>query len=253
MKKGQVSIFIIVAIVIVGAVLAYFIFRGEIGGTEIPEELLPVFDYYQSCIEYEARGGIQLAGSQGGYVDVPPYVPGSDYAPFSSHLNFFGFPVPYWYYVSANGVIKEQVPAESEIERQLENYVEEGLRGCDFELFYQQGFNIQTGEPDVDFQIDDTTVKIKVNADLEVSKGEVSARQSLHELNIETKFGKFYNLALQIYSDQKEKAFLEKQALDVLYLYAPVDGVEIQCGPKVWSTVNVMIELRDGLEKNFET
>lgn len=252
-KRGQVAIFIIVAVVIVGAVLIYFVFRENLQGDEIPEELLPVFDYYQSCIEYESRGGLQVAGSQGGYVDVPPYVPGSDYAPFSSHLNFFGAPIPYWYYVSANGLIREQVPAESEIEQQLENYIEDGLLRCDFELFYQQGFNVAIGELDVNVQIEDANVDVSVNADLQVSKGEVSARQSVHEINLDTKFGKFYNLARKIYSDEKEKAFLEEMAVDVLYLYTPVDGVEIQCGPKIWSTVNVMNELRDGLEKNFET
>ena len=253
MKKGQVAIFVIIAIVIVGAVLVYFVFREDLEGDQIPEELLPVFDYYQSCIEYEARGGLQVAGSQGGYIDVPPYTPGSDYAPFSSHLNFFGTPVPYWYYVSGNGLIKEQIPSESEIEQQLENYIEDGLRACNFELFYQQGFEVNTGNPEVDVQIEDENVNVKVNSDLEVLKEDVSARKSFYELNVGTKFGKFYNLAKQVYSDEKEKAFLEEYALDVLYLYAPVDGVELQCGPRIWSTVSVMNELREGLENNFET
>ena len=252
-KRGQVSIFVVIALVIIGVLILFFAFRGGFGGEEIPSELLPVFDFYQSCINYETQNAVQIAGEQGGYIIVTDYVPGSEYAPFSSHLNFLGSPVPYWYYISANGVIKEQVPSKEEMERQIAQYIQEGMRRCDFESFNRQGFLVQRKEAAVNVDIQDNKVVAEVNSDLEVSRENNRAIKNLHKVEVETKLGKFYNLAREIYEEEKQKAFLEEYALDVLYLYAPVDGAEIQCGPKIWSTVNVIRDLRDGLEANIQT
>ena len=45
-KSGQVSIFVIVAIVLVGGLLAFFAFKGYFSFSEVPSELRPVYDYY---------------------------------------------------------------------------------------------------------------------------------------------------------------------------------------------------------------
>ena len=174
-NKAQVSVFVIVAILIVGAIAIYFIVRGGVDDGAIPIELSQVFDYYQGCIEQETRAAIEILGSQGGYIEVPDYVPGSEFAPFSSHLNFFGFPVPYWYYVSGNGVVKEQVPAKSEMEKEIALYIEEGLEFCDFESFYSSGFEIEVGAPIVKADIEDTKVRVEVDSEMSVSRGENSA------------------------------------------------------------------------------
>lgn len=253
MKKGQLSVFVVVALVIVAGVLIFFLFKDRILGGEVSQELAPVFDFYQSCIEQETKSAITLAGAQGGYVEVPDYFPGSEYAPFSSHLNFLGNPVPFWYYVSGNGLIKEQVPSKNEIENQIARFVEEGIRRCDFESFNRQGFAVEKGEPEVKVEIGETKVNVDVFTDVAVSKGENSARKTSYNAELDSKLGKFYRLATEIYDREKKEAFFENIAVDVLYLYAPVDGVEIQCGPKIWSTLGVMSEIRNGLQENFAT
>src|SRR3989344_7698105 len=253
-RKGQVAIFVIIALVIVAGIAIFFVVRDSVGSEDVPLELSSVFDYYLSCIEQETRNVVELAGVQGGHVELPDYYPGSEYAPFSSHLNFLGNGVPYWYYISGNGVIKEQVLTKAEIEKEMEDYVESALEKCELEFYHADGFDIQKGEDvNVDIKIEDRRVVVLVNSDLEVSKGEDRWRKSVHNAEIDSRFGEFYNSALEIYNVQKEEAFFEGYARDVLYSYAPVDGVEIQCGPKLWSTKNVANELKEGLEENFRT
>ncbi|MBS3089097.1 hypothetical protein J4402_04995 [Candidatus Pacearchaeota archaeon] len=252
-KRGQMAIFVIVAIAIVVGVIVYFVVSGEIETTGYPSEFNDVFDYYQSCIESETRAALDLAGSQGGYVEASDYIPGSEYAPSSSHLNFLGFPVPYWYYVSGNGIIREQVPSLQEIESGIEDFVSEGLKQCDFESFFAQGFVIERGDADVNVEIREMKSIVKVSSDLSVKRGEDSASKNSHNVEINSKFGKFYSLAREIYDTQKEKALFEQYGTDVLRLYAPVDGVEIQCAPKVWSTQEVIGEIKKGLDENFRT
>src|SRR3989338_10537230 len=123
-KKGQVAIFVIIALVIVGGIVLLYSYREQIFVKSIPAELRPVFDYYQSCVEEQGRAAIDLAESQGGRVDPGIYVPGSEYAPFSSQLNFLGFPVSYWFYLSGNGLIRENIPSKSGMVLEMEKAME---------------------------------------------------------------------------------------------------------------------------------
>jgi len=250
-KKGQITIFIIIAIIIVAAIVAIVIFRGKIFQPAIPSELAPVYTSFSECVKQKLKNGIAIAGSQGGYIEPPEFEPGSEYAPFSSQLDFFGFPVPYWYYVSENNIIKEQVPTKSEIEKQLGNYIENELAYCDFSNFYEEGYVIEKNNPNVDVSISDNTIKANVKMSLTVTKGDKSARKTEHSVEVNSNLGNFYNLAREIYSKEKEEMFLENYAIDVMRLYAPVTDAEISCSPKIWNPQNVTSDLRQALEANI--
>src|SRR3989344_4832625 len=163
-KRAQVTIFIIIAIVIVAGILAYFALSGKIGSRALPKELSPAYNYFLSCIQEETQNAVLIMGSQGGYIEVPEFSPGSEYMPFSSQLDFLGTPVPYWYYISGNGIAREQVPSKTQIEEGIEKYVEEKISECDFEQFYVQGFEIEKGEADVKVDIRETKVIVDVGS-----------------------------------------------------------------------------------------
>ena len=125
-KRGQVAIFIIIAIIVVVGVVLYFTLSSPVEET-IPQNVRPVYDFYLSCLEEHSRQGINLLGEQGGFIESPEFIPGSQYMPFSSQLDFFGQPIPYWMYVSGNNLLKEQVPGKADMEDQLGVYVEERI------------------------------------------------------------------------------------------------------------------------------
>ena len=250
-KRGQVTIFVIIAIAIVGLLIAFFVLRGAVDQGSESEDIRGVYSYYEGCIGQELRAGLQVAGMQGGKIFVDEYAPGSEYAPFSSELNFLGTSVPYWSYVAGNGLIKEQVPSKNEIEEELELYVRENLDNCDFLRFYEQGFGVTLEGGDVSVDIRDKSVLVKVEGDLLVEKGEDKGIKREHEVEVSSKFGSFYDQARQIYSAETENRFFEEYGVDVLRNYAPVDGVEIQCGPEIWNTREVIDNLKSGLEGNM--
>lgn len=250
-KKGQIGIFVIVALVIVGGIVGYFLLRNTINISSTPAEFQEVYDYYGACIEESARQAIEIAGTQGGRVYVENYAPGSEYAPFSSELNFLGNPVPYWYYLSGNGVIKQQVPTKKDIEKDISRYINENALECDFENFYNRGMDVKVGTIQSAVTVSDMKVRVDVKSDLDVSNGEGSARKSSHVIELDSKLGKFYKIATEIYSAELEGSFLENYSADVLRLYAPVDGVELSCSPPIWKTREVIEEIKNGLEANI--
>jgi hypothetical protein len=251
MKRGQVTIFIILAILIVGAVIGYFVLSGKIMGESIPEDLKPVYDYYISCLEDRAQEGIALLGEQGGRIDVGEFLPGSAYMPFSSHLDFMGQAVPYWMYVSGNNLLRENVPSKASMERELGEYISERVGLCDWSSFEAQGFDVFVEEGEASSRINDLDTEINVNNKITIFKGNSSAVISSHDFRVSSKLGKFYGLAMDVYNYEKANMFLENYALDVLRLYAPMDGIEIGCAPKVFIEEEIAEDLKDGLAANI--
>jgi len=251
-KKGQVTIFIIVAVVIVVGIIAYFLLRDGVD-TSLPEDMRPVYDYYLSCVEATAEEGIALLGEQGGYIETPDFVPGSAYIPFSSQLSFFGQGVPYWMYISGNNVLKEQVPTKAGMERQLEEYIGDRITECDFSDFEAMGYDVYIEAGSVSAGIKEFEVGLGVSNKVTIFKGEESAFVSSHKISVDSKLGKFYDMALDVYDNEKETMFLENYALDVMRLYAPVDGVELSCAPQIFKDEEIRQDLYEGLEVNMNS
>ena len=89
-KKSQITIFVIVAVIIIVGIIGVVLFRNVLFPSAIPSDLVPVYDYYLSCVSNIADDGITIMGSHAGYIEPPTFEPGSQYAPFSSMLGFMG-------------------------------------------------------------------------------------------------------------------------------------------------------------------
>jgi len=250
MKKGQVTIFIILAIVIVSAIVLYFALRSD-GAENISSDLVPVYDYYLSCVEATAKEGVVLLGEQGGHIETPDFVPGSQYAPFSSQLDFLGQPVPYWMYVSGNNLLREQIPTKGEMEGELETYIEDRLQDCDFESFELAGYDVYVDEGSVDVQINEMSVDVDASNSLTIFYGEQSAIVDNYDFSLTSKLGKFYEMAVGVYNFEKTDMFLEQYALDVMRLYAPVAGTELSCVPKIFIDEEIREDIVGGLAANI--
>jgi len=249
-KRGQVTLFIIIAIVIVGGVIAYFLLRDTIVN-DIPEDMRPVYDYYLSCLEDTARQGVSLLGEQGGYIKLPEFQPGSAYAPTSSQLDFLGQAVPYWMYVSGNNLLKEQIPTKTEMEQQLSEYISERVGDCDFSEFEAQGYDVYIGNNDVVASINDLTVDLAVTNPITIYSGDRFISVTNHKISLASKLGKFYGMAVEVYNYEKSSMFLEEYALDVMRLYAPVAGTDITCTPKIFVDEEIRNGIVSGLVANI--
>lgn len=249
-KRGQVTIFIILAIVIVAMAVLFIVFWKDIFPGRIPSEMNPIYKTFTSCIEEDAKVGIQLLESQGGYIYLPEYEEGSEYMPFSSQLDFVGSSIPYWYYVSANNVPKEQVPSINDMEKDLSKFIESKSRGCYFEDYYNQGYEITMEEPDAEIVINDKQITLNLKMDFSITKEDETYIVREHKIIIDSKLGSLYESALKVYEEEQENLFLENYTIDILRMYAPVDGVELTCSPKVWEANSIFNDLQEAIEIN---
>jgi len=184
-------------------------------------------------------------------IKIPKFEAGSAYMPFSSQLNFLGQPVPYWMYVSGNNLLKESVPTKQDMERELENYVGSRLEDCDFSDFESRGYDIYVGNGTVVAKINDLSVDFKINNKITIFKNNKSVVVDNQDFSVKSKLGKFYGMAIGVYNYEKSNMFLEKYALDVMRLYAPVDGTALSCAPKVFVESKVKKDIVNGLASNI--
>ena len=250
--RGQVTIFIILAVVIIAAVALYFIFRGNLTPTtQIPQEFQPAYNTFLSCLQNNVQSGISILESQGGYIYLPPFEPGSIYSPFSSQLNFLGNPIPYWFYVSENNIAKQQVPSQTLMQTQLAQYVSQIARSCDFGSFTDQNFIIQMGNPTASVTINSNQVQLTLNMNLNMKRGNDSAFVSTHKVTVNSQLGNLYQSALTLYNYEQSTLFLENYTVDVLRNYAPVDGVQLTCSPLTWSATDIVANLSQAIQDNI--
>lgn len=249
-KKAQVTIFIIIAILLVASVGAFFLFRGSIQKQVIPAFVEPIETSFLTCLEDNAETGVALLGLNGGHLADVSFEPGSEYMPFSSHLNFVGNEIPYWFYVSGNNIPRQNIPSKEEMESQLEEYIEKNVKGCGFEDFYGGEYEFSKGQLNAEVIISDNSVDVDLNMDLVISKGEDYFVVKNHNVVVKSKLGSLYEDALEIYGQEQTTLFLEKFGIDTLRLYAPVDGVEIKCSPMIWNANEVFSDLKEAIEIN---
>ncbi len=250
-KRGQVTIFIIIAVIIIAVVAAFFILRGRITPAAVPASLEPVYSSFLSCLEEDTAVGITVLESQGGYIELPEFTAGSQYMPFSSQLNFLGNPIPYWYYVSGNNIQQEQVPSVNDMEEQLGTYIEGKIRGCILDTYLENGYGVSMGdEVSADVTINEDNVEVSLSMDLAMERAEDSVIVDEHNVILNSKLGQLYADAKAIYDYEQESLFLENYGIDTLRLYAPVDGVELSCSPKTWNANEVFDELGAAIEAN---
>ena len=249
-KRAQVTIFIIIAIIIVAGVVGFFLLRGNLIVKNIPTSIEPAYNSFLSCLEDKTSVGIDVLESQAGYIVLPELKKGSSYMPFSSQLNFLGNPIPYWYYVSENNLPKEQVPSKQDMQNSLGKFIEDKITECNFDNYYQEGFEITQGVPKVSISINNNDVDVKLSMDLEINKGEDSALIGDHQISFKSNLGALYNSAKVIYEKEQKELFLENYGIDTLRLYAPVDGVDMTCSPKTWNADQIFNDLKDAIETN---
>ena len=252
-KRGQVTIFIIVGLAIlfvVGATLFFkeaIVERGlfrDIKEPEIiPEQIIAVDFYVDGCIEQVAEEGLTLIGNQGGYINLED-------VPTLEVLE--GLKTAYWYY--SGGSVFSKYPSKEDIEKNLEDYIENNLEGCisNFDLLEEE-FSIETKGVVSKVNIEDDSTIIKVRYPLDITKESIEYYLSDHVVETNIKLGRIYDLAKTIMDKENEELWLENKTLDVIYLYdeeVPHDGVEFSCAPMIWKKDDIENRFKDILSVN---
>ena len=174
-KKGQVAVFVILAILIIvgGAILFYFLsdFRGKVEGVTAvgaaKADVQNINGFINECLESVTVEALYVLGIQGGYTDAPP---GSILSP--------PYRIAYGHYLDENTLAPTSV-----MESELSAYIEQNLPVCTdgFVVFEDLGYNVAESNVKTDTVIGDAMVRFEIDYPVILSKDDT--RITLNEFN----------------------------------------------------------------------
>ena len=262
-KRGQVTTFIIVGIIIlaiIGVVLAIrsgvldVYLDSERNKVIVAEDIVPVQQDLESCLLDNLAFGLDQLGSQGGYLKLE----NQDNFGFSNNLEIFGnIRTAYWYYEDLNGNGVSKIPTKKEMEEQLNEFIEIGFRECliDLERFENSGYDISYNDNiKSDVKIEDNLVDLVVRSPVSVSFSGVNADIPRHVVRYETNIGGLYEKAKEFFEENNEKLWLENKTKGYLDIYKdelPSYNTEFTCETFIWNKGDIERNYKNILELNI--
>jgi len=183
-KRGQITVFIVVAIVIVLGLLIYFSIRGGlIDRVNVSPEIRPIYNFVDTCLEEVAEDSIYHIGDNGGYFLYP------------ERSNEVG--IPYYFDRGENLIISKE-----EVQEELGEYVNEMMFFC-LENFARFGdYEVDAGKIDTNVRIIERKVIFNVNYPLAIKKGESNFLLENFNKEIPSRLNTVYEVARLITLEQ---------------------------------------------------
>ena len=255
-KKGQITVFIILGILILLTIALFIYFRqaSTVITPErvVPPELKPFDQYVGGCINIVARDGINLLGANGGFIRFPAEIQNDYRSVLVSNPLFPSIKTPLWHYRG-----ETRLPSEEYMKDDLAYYINESIDEClqDLEVFSEQ-YNITELEPrKIEIDLTENYVGVKLAYRLEL-KSKADSQTTIVEdfvTNVPIRLKKTYELAREVMEEEIKDTFLERRTIDLIAMHPdiPYTDMEFTCTPRIWMMRDVEAKLKELLEVNL--
>ena len=158
-KRGQIAIFVIIAIVVVGIIVVLFLFPQA---NVFSAELNPT-SYLRNCIEPEVEEIVSVISKQGGYKTPGNYV------------MYQGQNIQYLCYTDENYVpcVVQQPLLINHVQEEIKAFVEPRAKQCVRDLkeqYENQGYNVQSSSGVIDVEIIQKGIDVDFVSPMVISK-----------------------------------------------------------------------------------
>jgi len=191
-KKGQVTIFIIVGLILVVGVVLFFMFRENIFVDPVnPVETNAITTFVQECINSISEEGIYFISLQGGYYKTP-----------APKVDYLTIEIPVYFEVD-----KENIPSKETVGNELVKYIEDNLPVCvdNFKSFKQRGIEVTSEDISGTAEIKEEKILLEIDYSLTVKQGTSKSKiKNPFESQLNFDFNSKYSIVQKIVNNQKE-------------------------------------------------
>ena len=238
-KRGQITVFMIIGIVLVFSIALFVYLRSETSifkpKVVVPERTDPVQKLVQDCMAKEAKDGIYKMGLQGGYIKIPNEISMNPWSNIQLIPNG-PYKVPYWYYNN-----KPMYPTMEDMQKELSIYVAENIKTClkNFSDFSEEFDIKELGEPVIKATFAEEEVYVEAIYPIEVGTKPKTKTIKLNSYlaKVPARMKKIYDLAKDIMDRENSEAFLESFTIDLMSMNSetiPMTGMKFECSRKTW-------------------
>lgn len=204
-KKAQVTVFIIIAIILLIGAVTYGIFRyTQYQQAQVDQQQIDLFnsnsqkirEYIRNCITTNAYEGLKKMGMQGGYLEIPP------------EIRYYDSVV--W---QKDGVNYQ--PSLEDINEQLSRYVNDKVKLCvNYNDTLKMGYNIKTGKVNASTTFTSEGVIVKVDYPVTVEYGSMVMEFNDFSTTFDVSIRKMWELGTKIDNNALEPNFNMSKPLE---------------------------------------
>ncbi len=232
-KRGQVAIFVIVALVIVGIVLVMFIYP-EINPFAGPRELSPN-QYLSDCIEPEFRNALEMLSRQGGYESPPAYI------------NYMGDKIAYLCYASGyyqTCVVQQPILMthfSNELARILTPKADTCMRNLIVE-YERRGYSVSYSEISSSVTLSPDIARIDFSAPITTTRDGVSKDFEGFDVTIETGIYDLLAISTSVIDYEATFGDSETRLYTQYYPNLKLEKLKMEDGIKIYKLTDVVTE-----------
>jgi hypothetical protein len=195
-RKGQVSVFIIIGIVIVALVGLVLFFtstsKGDVPPPSASNEFDEYFRFYQSCLNKNAEGTVIETALNGGYYEKPA---------MSVNILFNDYP----YYLDKG---KEYFPTrtviESELSKMMVVYADECFNSL--KEVIPSGYILEKGETKVTAKITANSVQFDITSPVTIGRESKKRTKEGYKTTVSARIDEIYNAIEEFITLQKQNS-----------------------------------------------
>ncbi len=228
-KRGQLSIFVIGAILIVAVILVIYLYPKinlSISSAFTPQSFL------KDCIGPELKKGIDILAKQGGYLNPEGY------------LEYKGDKIKYLCYTAENykTCLVQQPLLKEHFEKELKDYLSPTIESCFNGLqkeYQSRGFSVSGGKAEGSVSITPKKISVNINAPLTVTK-DTTQRFDKFTVDVDSQM---YSLLMTAVSIIEFESALGNSETTLYIRYYPdlsINKVKLSDGSTVYTLSNVV-------------
>jgi hypothetical protein len=277
-KKAQITIFIIVAVIIVISAISFFIIRSQLIESAKEDEVETAIwansikNYITDCITETSIKGFQELGWHGGFVDPKdPTMTGFNFKQDPNpteadgvSLSQDGDPITYWFYLRAENLCSNcetgsLAPSKEYMQAQVSLFIERELKTClnEFQIFKEEGFEFkETNEISATTTIAKDDIQVKVDVPLDIQRGQDKTQIKTLNTRIDLSLTDIYDIATSISIDQMVNQRFEDIFMFLLSDYSqvpnpnkipPISWIDKKSGTVTWNLDDVEKRIKNYL------
>ncbi len=195
MKRGQITTFAIVGIVLVAAVLLILYLRGQfffgpVTPETLGERLQSIDEHVTTCVQEVAPDYIKRIGLQGGHLKTPE---GTYRLREDVTISYLCYNIP------DENTCSNRLLLRTDMETELENAIDQALAGCIDLSKFGRGYELATsGKRKTNVTIGDDVVSVDVYMPVVLRKGDVKIDEDTFTTNFNYPLGRLYEVSQDI-------------------------------------------------------
>jgi len=226
-KKAQVTIFIIIAVVLVAIIILFFVLRGKVELPIITPSMPNPQEYIEKCVKENTEKAVEIMMPQAGYLQPENYKLYKDVK-----IGYLCYNKNYY-----QPCINQEPLYLEHLKQEIKTYITSKIEDCFYSLkqdYKKKNYGVELGSGDIDVQLNPKQINIEINRKLSVSKNEETKTYEKFKVKA---VSPLYDLAVitqEIVNQEAKFCYFEYLGFMLLYPEYSIEKIDLGGETKIY-------------------